>query len=126
MTYQKGSMEGVIGVAQRRNPIVGTEIVGNITPAPEPSHSSSSSSSKSSVVGGGGGGNGDCESGGSLTALCTLDGQFIKCIHYYYYEVNVVPFDAGSIKLLKDEVKRWELQVDHSLFSLHCLDITVS
>ena len=34
--------------------------------------------------------------------------------------------DSGSIKLLKDESKQWELQVDHSLFSLHKLDITVS
>ena len=32
----------------------------------------------------------------------------------------------GSIKLLKDEMKHWELQVDHSFFALYKLDITVS
>ncbi|CAI8001739.1 KICSTOR complex protein ITFG2 [Geodia barretti] len=101
LTYQKGSVDGIIGVVQRRNPIVGTEIVGNITPAPQSiDHSSSSSSSSGNQVGRKGDGTGLC---GTLTALCTLD---------------------GSIKLLKDENKQWELQVDHSIFSLHCLDTT--
>ena len=27
---------------------------------------------------------------------------------------------------MKDENKQWELQVDHNLFALHRLDITVS
>ena len=41
----------------------------------------------------------------------------------YDYVSSII---AGSIKLLKDENKQWELQVDHSIFSLHCVDITVS
>ena len=28
--------------------------------------------------------------------------------------------------MLKDEAKQWELQVDHSLFSIEKLDVTVS
>ena len=73
LTYQKGSVDGIIGVVQRRNPIVGTEIVGNITPAPQSiDHSSSSSSSSGNQVGRKGDGTGLC---GTLTALCTLDGR---------------------------------------------------
>ena len=33
---------------------------------------------------------------------------------------------AGSIRMLKDERKQWELQVDHSLFAIGKLDVTVS
>ena len=35
LTYAKGGSDEAIGVVQRRNPIVGTEVVGNITPAPQ-------------------------------------------------------------------------------------------
>ena len=33
---------------------------------------------------------------------------------------------VGSIRMLKDERKQWELQVDHSLFAIGKLDVTVS
>ena len=83
LTYQKGSVDGVIGVVQRRNPIVGTEVVGNITPTPETKHlssssSSSSSSTKSSTVEEREKKDGKMETGGRLTALCTLDGESLK------------------------------------------------
>ena len=46
-------------------------------------------------------------------------------IHFIATLLYVI-FASGSIKLLKDENKQWELQVDHNLFALHRLDITVS
>ena len=72
LTYQKGSVDGIIGVVQRRNPIVGTEIVGNITPAPQSIDRSSSSSASGNQVGRKDDGTGLC---GRLIALCTLDGR---------------------------------------------------
>jgi len=33
---------------------------------------------------------------------------------------------TGAIRMLKDEKKQWELQVDHSLFAIASLDVTVS
>ena len=47
--------------------------------------------------------------GGSVTSLCLSS---LSC--------------AGSIRMLKDEMKQWELQVDHSLFAIGKLDVTVS
>ena len=78
LTYQKGSIDGAIGVVQRRNPIVGTEIVGNITPAPQSTVDQSSSASR--VEEKGRGKDEEMEPRGTLTALCTLDGQnYLKC-----------------------------------------------
>ena len=33
---------------------------------------------------------------------------------------------VGGIRMLRNEEKQWELQVDHSLFAIKKLDITVS
>ena len=33
---------------------------------------------------------------------------------------------VGVVRLLKDGQKQWELQVDHSLFAIGKLDVTVS
>jgi hypothetical protein len=95
LTYQKGSQDGVVGVAQRRNPVVCTEVVGGIAMT-----TVLSSCQPCAAVD-----REETKERERLTAICTLD---------------------GCIKLLKDESKQWELQVDHSLFSLHKLDITVS
>lgn len=48
--------------------------------------------------------------GGSVTSLCLSSSS--SC--------------PGSIRMLKDERKQWELQVDHSLFAIGKLDVTVS
>ena len=53
----------------------------------------------------------------AISILCSLSGGFT---------VSTSRLVSGSIKLLRDEVKQWELQVDHSFFALHKLDITVS
>ena len=34
--------------------------------------------------------------------------------------------NIGGIRMLRNEEKQWELQVDHSLFAIKKLDITVS
>ena len=67
LTYVKGSIDGCIGVVQRRNPIVGTEVVGNIVPVPTLCEQPSLSPKMEKK------GRKD-ECGEMLTALCTLDG----------------------------------------------------
>ena len=62
MTYEKGSMNGVVGVVQRRNPNVCTEVVGSIFGSPS-STSSPSAAEK------------EKKRKERLTAICTLDGQ---------------------------------------------------
>ena len=62
-------MDGVVGVAQRRNPTVCTEVVGGIATSPP-------SSEKVEREGEGEGDDGPSDPG-RLTAICTLDGQNI-------------------------------------------------
>ena len=69
LTYGKGSMEGVVGVVQRRTPIVCTEVVGNITTSSPLSRLSSSSSSEQPGA-----------QGDSTVAICTLDGVSVVFI----------------------------------------------
>ena len=40
--------------------------------------------------------------------------------------VIFVLHNIGGIRMLRNEEKQWELQVDHSLFAIEKLDITVS
>ena len=42
------------------------------------------------------------------------------------FDALFVLSQKGCIRMFSDEVKQWELQVDHSLFSIEKLDITVS
>ena len=44
-------------------------------------------------------------------------------MHYYYLRTAYI---LGGIRMLRNEEKQWELQVDHSLFAIKKLDITVS
>ena len=45
------------------------------------------------------------------------------CTAYSYTHVHV---HVGGIRMLRNEEKQWELQVDHSLFAIKKLDNTVS
>ena len=64
LTYQKGSRDGVVGVAQRGNPMVCTEVMGSITMAPSSLLRQPSADD----------GEGMRE---RLTAICTLDGGLL-------------------------------------------------
>ena len=55
-------MDGVVGVVQRRNPNVCTEVVGSIVGSPSPTSSPSAAEK-------------DEKQKERLTAICTLDGQ---------------------------------------------------
>ena len=50
--------------------------------------------------------------------LATCD--FLNRIHMYYV------VHTGCIRTVVKEAKQWELQVDHSLFAITKLDVTVS
>ncbi len=60
----------------------------------------------------------DCD---DLVALCTLDGG---CAHHCVCSDPCTC--TGTVRMVRGGVKQWELQVDHSLFSIQRLDITAS
>ena len=72
LTYQKGSRDGLVGVAQRRNPMVCTEVVGGIAMTPQPSSRQPSTAGERVEV----------RERERLTAICTLDGQSLPMNMY--------------------------------------------
>ena len=63
-------MDGVVGVVQRRNPNVCTEVVGSIVGSPSPTSSPSAAEK-------------DEKQRERLTAICTLDGQQAGVLEWY-------------------------------------------
>ena len=66
LTYEKGNIEGVVGVGQIGNPTVGTEVLGNIKTTPHTSSLQQSPVTDKSE-----------DNSGRLTAICTLDGTYV-------------------------------------------------
>ena len=106
----------MIGQAQRRSPTSSTEVVGSIRANPC-AEADADKMSCSDVV-----------------ALCTLDGTYgsslpqpsSSVLSLPHYPWSLLVLLLGVVRLLKDRKKQWELQVDHGLFAIGKLDVTVS
>ena len=75
LTYQKGSQDGVVGVAQRRNPVVCTEVVGGIAMTTSLSSCQPFAAVKRE----------ETKERERLTAICTLDGQSLSVKYLLHF-----------------------------------------